>query len=966
MPDWDRFRTHQLLSVPRRNDHDPAGPTSASRMFSPLVSAGWSLADVPAGAAVVSGWLRPPGTRQIQVLIGAQPSLSGVYPSLREPGHDAVPYPPGCVGRELPSGELHALLEEFPCWVRCPGQADQVREDGTPVRRMPGSFTLSASHLPDPFAWVVLAEPVVLVDVERQLLALTIEIPRLRRNENSEADRLALAGAEIRFRELTEARVSGLWTIHILVGGPTAASARASAGVLCSASELDDVPYVVFPGGQASDLHAAWSGPVGTDGASSPFLGGTALLSVLTAPPTSEVPGIRLLEPNSFDVTPEADVGRGVRLGTALDAAYEEAGPVRISHATLNRHSFICGATGSGKSQTTRWLLEQLSASEPRVPWLVLEPAKAEYARMAGRLTGRAPVLRIRPGDPDAVPASLNPLEPEPGFPLQSHLDLVRALFLAAFQADEPFPQVLSLALTQAYRAAGWDLVTGDPRPAHKPRFSTDDPPQRARPRYPKLEELQDVARRVVDQIGYGKEVTSNVKGFIDIRIGSLCSGTPGRFFQGGHPLDLPALLKANVVIELEGITDDQDKAFLMGALIIRIIEHLRVRHGASGADGLQHLMIIEEAHRLLRRVEHGPAAAAVELFTSLLAEIRAYGEGLVVVEQIPSKIVPDVIKNTALKVMHRLPSQEDRAAVGSTINLTDEQSRLVVSLPPGIAAVAVDGMDRPLLMQVQDGSEQENSDAAEQRPPLLGRRSKLCGQDCQHSACTLRQLNEAQHQASNSRVVVWVESVVVGYLCGFQSPVPTDAVRLSLNGLSFRSRTCALAYAVERALDARRPWLGRTVDPVDFAREVHSQLEHQLATGTAKAVPDFPRWQAGPDRYRDIRRAVSNSEEGRKPVTSQMLSQWRRRGLALDDLPPAEWADGIAQHSSREPVEVVLGDAVRSGLATALRDLVGDHSKPSVVRAVVLCVSGVSAEVIASQIFTRLETHDSAATGGI
>ncbi|HEX9343159.1 MAG TPA: DUF87 domain-containing protein, partial [Actinomycetota bacterium] len=31
-----------------------------------------------------------------------------------------------------------------------------------------------------------------------------------------------------------------------------------------------------------------------------------------------------------------------------------------ISKATLNRHVFVCGATGGGKSQTVRALLESL------------------------------------------------------------------------------------------------------------------------------------------------------------------------------------------------------------------------------------------------------------------------------------------------------------------------------------------------------------------------------------------------------------------------------------------------------------------------------------------------------------------------------------------------------------------------------------------------------------------------------
>jgi DNA helicase HerA-like ATPase len=57
---------------------------------------------------------------------------------------------------------------------------------------------------------------------------------------------------------------------------------------------------------------------------------------------------------------------------------------------------------------------------------------------------------------------------------------------------------------------------------------------------------------------------------------------------------------------------------------------------------------VVEEAHRLLRRPdrEGGPAAHAVELFAGLLAEVRAYGEGIVIAEQIPAKLIPDVIKN--------------------------------------------------------------------------------------------------------------------------------------------------------------------------------------------------------------------------------------------------------------------------------------------------------------------------------
>ena len=138
------------------------------------------------------------------------------------------------------------------------------------------------------------------------------------------------------------------------------------------------------------------------------------------------------------------------------------------------------------------------------------------------------------------------------------------------------------------------------------------------------------------------------------------------------------------MVLEIEDAGDDRDKAFLMGAMLIRLTEHLRLRaprRRPGCRRGLRHLTVIEEAHRLLRQpppgTGAGPAAQATEMFADLLAEIRAYGEGLVIAEQIPAKLIPDVIKNTAVKIVHRLPARDDRDTVGATMNLTAGPVRL-------------------------------------------------------------------------------------------------------------------------------------------------------------------------------------------------------------------------------------------------------------------------------------------------
>jgi uncharacterized protein len=100
---------------------------------------------------------------------------------------------------------------------------------------------------------------------------------------------------------------------------------------------------------------------------------------------------------------------------------------------------------------------------------------------------------------------------------------------------------------------------------------------------YPVLGALQAAALKVVEDIGYSREITDNVRGFVSVRIGSLTGGTTGRFLDGAFPLDYERMLAGNVVLEIEDCGDDTDKAFLTGAVLIRLTEHLRMRARAEG-----------------------------------------------------------------------------------------------------------------------------------------------------------------------------------------------------------------------------------------------------------------------------------------------------------------------------------------------------------------------------------------------
>jgi len=957
---------HRVESLPRHKDPDQATTVLAGKLTAAVRAAHAELL-VTSGSPplLASLWLRAPGSRQMSFHVGGRP----VFPAARG-SHDEASspllYPPGALATSAAPASVQALVDTLPCWIRVAGGYDvlwKLDEGRALGERARSSLEDYVAHLPGPFAWLVLAEPVAVEDLQGERSAIALEMPHWRKRENSEEYRTIIERSEARYRELTKALVGGLWRVHILVGASDAPGAHGAAALLAGCSDVQDAGYVTIPEGTAADLTTTWAtrGQAPLERVASPFTASSDLVATLVRPPARELPGIRLTNPFFFDVTPASASGV-VEMGQILDLDERAVGPFRVSQETLNRHTFLCGATGSGKSQTARGLLESLWR-ETRTPWLAVEPAKSEYARMGGRLGLEAGIIVITPGDTSAPPASLNPLEPEPGYSLQSHADLVRALFLAAFEAAEPFPQVLSQALTRCYKRSGWDLVTGEQLMPVKPKHRADAEDEFVVGRYPTLSELQSTARAVVDDIGYGKEVASDVRGFVDVRIGSLCNGTPGRFFQGGHPLDIGELLTRNVVLELDSITNDQDKAFLMGAVLIRIVEHLRVRYRKHDAKGLQHVLLIEEAHRLLKKMESGPAAAAVELFASLLAEVRAYGEGIIIVEQIPSKIIPDVIKNTALKIMHRLPAQEDRDIVGASINLTDEQSEAVVAFSPGIAAVSTDGEDRPLRVRMTPGYEREAVCHVGKDVPLRGHRSLWCGESCQVRRCTLGEINTATKLAHQPVSVVWVEAVAASLITELSLPWPRPIV-LETWRQAPRTTECALAEAVERAVAARRPLLQPWFDADDFGAELLAVLTAQLNGGPG-SVAEPQRWTAGLYRWREVRRILSQAvdDHGGLVVANQrplhpLTDEWRQRGLDLGAHSLGEQYTYMVSHPAfaHDSDVVALGDVETSGLRRAVVDLAGSVGKDWYRRALTHTCFGENLLALLDETFDLLD----------
>lgn len=374
------------------------------------------------------------------------------------------------------------------------------------------------------------------------------------------------------------------------------------------------------------------------------------------------------------------------------------------------------------------------------------------------------------------------------------------------------------------------------------------------RPLYPSLADLERAALRVVSEIGYGDEIRDNVTGFIRVRLGSLRLGNTGRFLHRTHPITIAKLLRSNVVLELEDLGDDKDKAFVMGVILVALTEHLRVEQHERPrtANRLRHVTVFEEAHRLFRAQSDDSAGTnAVELFASLLAEIRAYGTGVIVAEQIPSKIIPDVIKNTSVKIMHRLPAVDDRASVGATMNLSDPQSRFVVTLPPGEAAVFADGMDNPVLVRMPDGTGREAG-----RSPIVGTERLVepsfgrCAADYGLPGTNADMLAHGEVMAADEPdVVAWAELTVIAYLAAVVPPEPTTRLRQLLPA-DPSVGYAAIVIATDDAVAVRAPAICDRMDPRDFAAFVAARMWQTIDGVGAPAAAEHSRWWATPFRF--------------------------------------------------------------------------------------------------------------------
>jgi hypothetical protein len=390
------------------------------------------------------------------------------------------------------------------------------------------------------------------------------------------------------------------------------------------------------------------------------------------------VPGFRVRRGHVGQAEAHESTGPVLRIGKVSGTDRDLTIPLR----SLARHVLITGSAGSGTTTTALELLRQLWA-EHRVPFLVLEPVNVDaddYRKLAAE-PGFESLEVVTVGDEGGAPLRFNPFEVPAGVLVGEHMANLLACFTVAFGLFGPLPSIYQDALNLTYLRSGFlfaERPTGDKRP------------------WPTVVEFLTAMGEVTAGLGYAGAVKANIEAASIRRARQLVRGVTGSAFMTDRPNDIGRLLDHPVILELGSVGTGDEQALMTALLLNAITEHCRSVRG--GSPDLVHVTLVEQAHRLLARAAGGTSSQdaqarekAAGSFAGTLAENRKYGEGVIIAERFPAKLVADAVKNANLKIMHRLAAEDDRRYLGELAGMDEAQRQFAARLRTGEALVCSD-----------------------------------------------------------------------------------------------------------------------------------------------------------------------------------------------------------------------------------------------------------------------------------
>jgi hypothetical protein len=335
---------------------------------------------------------------------------------------------------------------------------------------------------------------------------------------------------------------------------------------------------------------------------------------------------------------------------------------------------------GTGKTTFAVNLLLQFH--KKGVPFLAIEPTKAEYRAMIGAIGD----LKIfTPGNNRLSPFILNPFLPPRGVRLEQYIPALMTAFTAAFDMASPLDAAFLRAVNACYTQYGWKSASlaGDP----------DVIPFG-------LYEFIVVFRRQIADMSYGPEIKGNLQSAGTLRLMNLIEQS-ANIYDNIHSVPIEDLLSAPCVLELNAIDNLEMKSLIMALLLINVCLYTRV---VSQGDGeLRNIILVDEAHVLFGAGGGRAHDTTLQSMNNMIREIRSLGTGIIIADQSPSAIGDDIAANTDIKVAFRLVQSKERDVIADTCNMDGHERDALATLSVGRAFAYYSRLRHPVMIETED-----------------------------------------------------------------------------------------------------------------------------------------------------------------------------------------------------------------------------------------------------------------------
>jgi hypothetical protein len=382
-----------------------------------------------------------------------------------------------------------------------------------------------------------------------------------------------------------------------------------------------------------------------------------------------------------------------LNLGKILDDSGNPTDDFTVPVADVASHWVIGGDTGTGKTVTQSNI--SLELDRLNISFLeILASKHDDHLRLIRKVEG----MRVfTPGDETTTPVRFSFTDFCEGMHVNSIINDTKAIFIATMPAQGIIKEYIEKVIELTFMRLGWDRETNTPG---LPVLFSD---------------FSETLPLIKEEIQYSTRGNEDVWGALWGRFGTLPPSVLNSLFDTTNGMTIRELVSKPTIFILDRLSLDEQMFFVYW-LVSRIARFFEAQKKteATSERGLKYLVCIEEAQRFLSGgtqikvdEDHGVQRAAIDTITTTMKESRSAGLGFCLIAPNLSKLTDNAC-NMALNIaMHRKGAKNDRKQIGDQMNCTDDQIRMIGSLPIGEVVIRNASISKPVRVRINNPAEQ-------------------------------------------------------------------------------------------------------------------------------------------------------------------------------------------------------------------------------------------------------------------